>query len=429
MRMQLNRCGSIRSALTAVTAALVGGATPADSAGIGQSETSLLTYSEHDRVHAKEAMFSVTKLLRNNYTLNWRLTYDGLTGASPTGGSPSKQAQTVTRPSGGGRVIVPAGELPIDNSFRETRFALDAGLSRPLNDRTTARGGFHISSEHDYRSLGLSGGLSRDFDNARTTMGIDFSISRDLNSPLGGVPTPFDSTTAPAETQNGRRITNGNRQKKVYTSVFTLTRILTPTAISRITYAVDYASGYLTDPYKIISVVQPSDSADPGEPVHDLYERRPNSRLGNAVSVDLRKYVFGMTSEMDYRYFWDDWGVRSHTVYFSLKRDMKRRGALQPNVRLYRQSRSNFSRPFLIQGLELPTYASSDYRLAAFDALTYGLTYSVPTSPSSRLTLSAERYVQQGDNSPPESFGPLLAFKLFPNLKVLMLRVGLTHEF
>lgn len=427
--MQLNRCGSIRNTLTAVTAALVGGATPADSAGIGHSETSLLTYSEHDRVSAKEAMFSVTKLLRNNYTLNWRLTYDGLTGASPTGGSPSKQAQTLTRPSGGAQVLVPAGQLPIDNSFSETRFALDAGLSRPYGHRTTARGGIHVSSEHDYRSLGLSGGVSREFDNSRTTLGIDFSVSRDLNSPLGGVPTPFDSTTAPVETQNGRRASNGNRLKKVYTSVFTLTRAISSTVLGRLTYAANYASGYLTDPYKIISVVQPSVSADPGEPVHDLYERRPNSRLGNAISADLRKYIFGMTTEVDYRYFWDDWGIKSHTVYFSLKRDLKRSGTIQPNVRLYRQSRAYFSKPFLIQGSELPTYASSDYRLAAFDAITYGLSYSVPTSHSSRLTLSAERYIQQGDKSPPESFGPLLAFNLFPNLKVLMLRVGLTHEF
>jgi hypothetical protein len=199
--------------------------------------------------------------------------------------------------------------------------------------------------------------------------------------------------------------------------------------LMRVSYSFDYVSGYLTDPYKIISIVQPADSADPGEPVDALYERRPDKRVGNALLGNVRKHALGMTFEAEYRYFRDDWDIRSHTVFFSVKYDFKRGGAIEPQVRWYRQYRADFSKPFLLQGASLPAYASADNRLAAFSAVTYGLTYSVPTSPTSRLTLAAEWYSQRGDKSPPESFGPLLKYNLFPDLNAVVLRLGLAHDF
>jgi hypothetical protein len=428
MRVQLKKPHSIKHALTAVTAALVG-ATPAGSAGLNHSETSILIYSERDRVHATEAMFSLDRQMPRNYRLNLRLTFDGLTGASPTGGAPSKRPQTLTRPSGGSKVLVAAGELPVDRSFRETRFGADVGLSRRFSAGTTVSGELHLSSEHDYRSIGLKGGLTRDLDNAKTSVGLQVSVMRDISSPLGGVPAPFEPTTVPGRTQNGNRISNNAGHKRIYDAVFSLTRVLGPNLLARISYTANYAEGYLTDPYKEISVVQPADSADPGEPVSDLYESRPSKRASNALSCDLRTFVFGMAAETDYRYFWDDWGIRSHTVSASLNLKLRRNAALSPHVRWYRQSRANFSRPFLVQGEPLPDHASADSRMAAFDALTCGVSYSVPTSPSSRLTLTAEWYSKRGDRSPPEAFGPLLAFNLFPDLNAVMLRVGLAHDF
>ena len=427
--MQLKRLRPIAETLSAVTAVLVG-ASPASSAGLNRSETSLLIYSESNRVRATEGMFSVEKQLQSGYTLDLRLTFDGLTGASPTGASPSKQAQTVTRSSGGGRVVLAAGELPTDNGFGETRFAVDAGLSRSVSFGTNLSGGIHLSSEHDYKSLGLSGGLTKNLDSTRTTLGLGLSALRDVSSPLNGVPTPFESVNAEVnEDQNGRRITNGSKHKNVFDASLSLTRVLGSNLIARLSYNLEYGRGYLTDPYKIISLVQPLGSEDPGEPADAIYEKRPESRSSSAVACELRTYILGLLTETEYRYFWDDWGVRSHTAYLSLKLDLHSVGAFRPHVRWYHQDRANFSRPFLLQGAALPEFASSDSRLAKFDALTSGFAYTVPTSPQSQLTFSLEWYTQRGDSSPPESFGPLLAFNLFPDLDAVMLRVGLLHDF
>ncbi len=428
MRVQLKPNPRVRQTLTAITAALVG-ATPAHASGLNHSETSVLIYSERGRVHATEALYSLDKQLRGNDRFSLRLTYDGLTGASPTGGSPSKRPQTVTRPSGGGKVLVAAGELPVNRGFSETRFAVDAGLTRRLSSAVTVRGEVHLSSEHDYRSIGIGGGISRNLADAKTTLGLTITASYDVNSPLGGVPKPFDSTTTPVETRNGRRASYGNEHKDAYDAIFSLTRVLGPRTLARISYRFDYARGYLTDPYKVISVVQPADSADAGEPIKELYENRPRRRSGHALSCDVREYVVGLITEVNYRYYRDDWGIRSHTIRFSINLDAGRIGTFAPHVRWYHQGRANFSKPFLLQGMSLPRYASADSRLAAFDALTYGLAHSIATSLSSRLTLACEFYSQHGDRSPPESFGPLLAYSLFPDLNAVMLKIGLSHDF
>ncbi len=413
---------SIRSTLTAATAALVGAA-PSGAASLNHSETSVLVYSERNRVHATEALFSLDKLLQNGHRFNLRLTYDGLTGASPTGGSPSKQAQTLTRPSGGSVTKVPAGALPIDNSFRETRFAVEASLSRALGTGLTGEGGARLSSEHDYKSIGLNGRIEKSLDASRTSIGLAASVSHDVNKPLGGVPSPLTATTTATDAQNG------NRSKNVVDAIFSFTRVLNSQTVARFDYSFEYAGGYLTDPYKVVSVVQPADSADPGEPVYAMFENRPSKRVSNAASVALRKSLGGLITETSYRFFMDDWGVISHTVSLSMRADLNQKIWIKPSARWYHQGRADFSRPFLVQGAPVPQYVSSDARLAKFNAYTFGMDFSFPTSPNSRLTLSADYYAQRGDRSPPESFGPLMAFNLFPDLNAIMLRLSLNHDF
>lgn len=422
--MQLNKRKSIRNAVTAVTAALLG-SSAATAGGVNQSETSFLVYSEHDRVKTTEGIFSLTKQLRHNYTLGLRLTYDGLTGATPTGASPSKNPQTLTRASGRSGYVVPAGELPTDQYFKDTRMAVDADLTRPLGRLTTITVGGHASHEHDYTSTGVNAGFTRDFNQKNSTVGVSFAYSHDVSSPVGGIPVPFSVLAAAGTTRNSQ----DSRTKKVYDVVVSLTQVLDQKTIVRVNYSLDRSSGYLTDPYKLISIVQAPDSADAGEPVQSLHEYRPDTRNKNALYGEVRRFLLGSTVDLSYRYFWDDWGVTSHAADCYVRLDFKRNGAIRPHVRWYRQSRADFYSPYLVQGTALPRYASADSRLARFDALTYGLNYNVPVSANSRLSFTAEVYSQRGDRSPPEAFGTVRNYNLFPDLRAMMLSLGLIHSF
>ncbi len=406
------------------------GAPAAHAAGSNQTETSLLIYSERNRMRATEANFALSKQLRNEYRLDLRLTYDGLTGATPTGASPSRYAQTITRPSGGTTVTVPAGEFPVDDSFQDTRFSVGATLSRPLGRVTSASVGLYASSEHDYRSLGVNGSITRDFNRRNTTVGIAASYSADRVTPVGGFYDPLTTVGTVPQNQGQDRLARfEGRRKKVYDLVLSLTQVLDRKTVLRVNGTLGRSSGYLTDPYKIVSEVLPPDSIDAGEPVENYYENRPGVRSRQAVLAELRRLMFGAGVNLSYRFYTDDWGIQSHEADFGVHSDFGSVGAFQPHVRWYYQSSADFYRLFLVQGQSLPAYVSADSRLAAFHAITTGVTYAVPVNPRSRLKFTLEYYLQRGDVSPPDGYAGRLAYDLFPKLDVVMLRAGYIHEF
>ncbi len=411
-----------------MTATLVG-STAAHAAG-GHSETSLLIYSERDRVRATEGNFSLTKPIKSDYTLNLRLTFDGLTGATPTGRSPSKYPQTLTRASGGKTITVPAGEFPVDEYFKDTRFAAEASLARPLGRKTTGSVGAAASSERDYKSIGVNGGLTREFNRNNTTLGLAAAYTRDVITPVGGFYEPFSVFGEELDEDRDDRLARfAGKSKRVTDLVFSLTQVLDRMTVVRMNFSRSHASGYQTDPYKIISVVQPPDSADAGEPTRDLYERRPDTRSKYAVYVELRRQIAGCATSIASRYFWDDWGIESYSIDLATRLGIGKRGALQPRLRWYRQAQADFYAPFLVDGRPLPEYASADGRLSQFYAITSGITWSVPVSERSYVNITTEYYLQRGDSSPPPEYGSQLTFDLFPKLDVVMLRLGYARDF
>ncbi len=414
----------IRSALRAVTASLLG-ASAAHAGSPARTESSLLFYKERERTSATEFTFNYAKDVSDKLIFNARLTYDGLTGATPTGASPSKYPQTITRASGGTIVDVPAGAYPVDENFTDTRFALEAGLERAMGRLSTVKLGARWSGEHDYKSLGISGGATREFNGRNTALGVTVAYSSDRVEPVGGVYPAFWEVGADLnETEAERRARFAAHHKGVIDLGLSIAQVINRETLVRVNWSASRSAGYLTDPYKITSVVQPVDSADPGEPVTALYENRPADRQQQAVMGQLKRHFAGTSADLAYRFFWDDWGVRAHSVDVLWHVDFNREGMFTPHVRWYRQSQAGFYAPFLLQGDPLPAYASADSRLSNFDAWTFGLNYSIPVRARARLSFGMEYYLQRGDNSPPEGLNTSLPYELFPALDVVMVRVG-----
>ncbi len=437
--MQLSGKASIRGALAAITATLLGsGAVHAE--GDNRVESSILLYSEVNRVQAAEGIFSLTRALKGARLFNARITLDGLTGASPNGATISSHVQTFTRASGSGSYSVKPGEIPLDNTFKDTRYSLDGSLTQPLDRLTSAVFGAHLSTEHDYTSLGTNIGLTRDFNRKNTTVSGSAAFSHDLVRPLGGAPTPLTPLAAATNDDGGgeREGVDGEEGrgsgpgmgKNVFDAVLGLTQVLDRKTIVRVDYSFDHTSGYLNDPYKLLSVVQGPSASDPGEPVAYLYESRPGSRAKQALYAEIRRYIGGHTVDVSYRYFWDDWGIKSQTVDLHYRLPLTAGHALEPHFRWYRQTGADFYRTFLVDGSSLPAHASADYRLAPFHAITVGLQYFFPIQQGMYLSLGVEYYRQAGDISPPpSSFGVLSRHNLFPDMDAAMVRLGFSHDF
>ena len=432
--MQLNTSRPLKHTLAALTAAVLG-------TGIARAaepislESSLLIYSEKNRVTAAEGIVGLSHMLKGDYLLSMRLTYDGLTGSSPNGATPSSRIQTFTRPSGQGAYTIQPGKTALDDTFKDTRFGFDGSVAKPLGRLTNLSVGAHLSSEHDYSSVGINAGLTQDFFRKNTTIGISGAYARDNVKAQGGAPIPFSAMQPPTggggehEDDEGEGSTGPGKPKDVVDAIVSLSQILDRKMILRLNYSYNRSSGYLTDPYKLLSVVQNSESTSPGEPESYLYEKRPDTRSKQAVYAELRRYLGGHTVDLSYRYFWDDWGMTSHTADFFFTWQFKNNHSLQPHVRWYTQTAADFHRYFLVSGQPLPEFASADSRLAKFDALTVGLQYSLPVDDVSRFNVTAEYYTQMGDKSPPEAFGDMRQYDLFPKLNALMLRVGYTRGF
>jgi hypothetical protein len=419
--------------LTAATCALLGASVAAKAETL--VDTAALGYKESGRVSALETVIEGAKEFANGQTLRLRVVYDALTGASANGALPAQRVQTFTRPSGHGSYLVQPGDTPLDDTFHDTRFAGSASWTVPLDRVTRATLGANGSTEFDYLSLALSGGIERDFALRNTTLSAGFSIARDRVSPSGGIPVPL-SPMPPATGGEGdddkiaRALEDdeggggGGETKTVLDLLFGISQVLDRATLARLNYSIGRTTGYQTDPYKLVSIVQAPGSAQPGDPIEILFESRPDTRTKQSLFGEVRRMIGRDVALGSYRYFWDDWRVRSHTVDLRYTKPVSERNYVKPHARYYRQSAADFYRRYLLESQPLPDFVSADYRLGEFTATTFGLEVGRRLGSDVVVRAGVEHMLQRGDSSPPGVFGALVGQDLFPDVSAWMIRLG-----
>lgn len=157
----------------------------------------------------------------------------------------------------------------------------------------------------------------------------------------------------------------------------------------------------------MISVVDGATSANPGDPVDYVYESRPDARTKHSLFGLMKRYFAGDVVDLSYRFLWDDWGIRSHTVELRYRWELGERQFLQPQLRYYHQSAADFYVYNLINGDPLPFHASADYRLGTFDAYTVAARYGIVFAERQGINVRLGYYLQMGDSSPPDAVGSL----------------------
>ena len=91
-------------------------------------------------------------------------------------------------------------------------------------------------------------------------------------------------------------------------------------------------------------------------------------------------------------HFDDDWGIASHTLHTSWYQNLGAWFQVVPNVRYYSQTEADFYRPVDQFDLPLDIRQSSDFRLSAYGAFTFGVK-GIVRQPGWSLTVSADRYL------------------------------------
>jgi len=440
---------AIDTSLAAATCTLLGIGAPgrvlAQEIGEWQIDAAGLYYDEVDRVRdLSVSVFAKAQPFEDKY-LDLTFTFDTLTGASPNGAAPSASDQyfatpiTFTRTSGGGtvrnggRYLVPAGELPLDPTFKDTRYAGSAHWQQLLGRLTTLNIGGSVSTEHDYTHLGVDGRIAHDFNGRNTTLSAGAAWSDDTVKPVGGSPLAFSPLRfATALLGGGAGEGEGaggpsSLGKRVDDLLLGLTQVLSRKTIVQLNYSLSRSSGYLTDPYKVLSVVDPVTGdllpgPDAGFGLY-LYEKRPDTREKRSLYGLLKHDFNGNVLDASYRVMTDDWGIDSQTLDLHYRWSFGADRFLQPHLRFYSQTAADFYRTVLLDGAPLPEYATADYRLGKFDAVTFGVEYGTKTR-TGEFSARFEIYRQTSEPSADALVGSLRSVDLTPDLTAVIAQIG-----
>jgi len=430
----------IGAALAAATCSLLGIGTPAvssaaEAAGDWDVESALLYYGESDsRVRDTSASVHAKRNFGDERLLGLDLSLDSLTGASPNGAIATNGAQTFTSPSGRGTYTTPAGAVPLDNTFHDMRLAFSGNWSQPFARLYTLDAGLGISSEYDYQHFGGNVGVTRDFNERNTTLSFALAYSQDTIKPVGGLRLPFqamgDAVNRGESEGDG---SGGSESKNIVDVLLGMTQVLGRHTVLRLNYSYSDSSGYLTDPYKILSVVDPIT----GEPVARspapgadgpaalyLSESRPDTRRKQGLYAELRHDFSGKVLQLDYRFSTDDWQVDSHTLESRLRLPFGSSNYLEPHLRYYQQSAASFYRYSLPDTLPLPQFASADARLADLTAYTVGLKFGHVNSQGNEWNARLEFYRQTAQAPANQLIGNQIGNVRMPDFNAVILQFG-----
>lgn len=421
--MQLTAAGRtspLRRRLGAAACLLLASGMPAvaraEAGATTQVDATALFYGERSRANVAEPTARITRRFANGQSLSAQFGFDVITGASPSGASPSGVPQTTTSASGA-VTTNPAGQVPL-NAFKDRRFAADLEWQRPFLRSFLSTIGGHVSREKDYQSLGASGKLAVELLQRRTTLTVGGGINRDRVFPVGGIPAGLSDPSSPTPSNAAA--------KDVSTVVLGLSQVVTRRWLVGFNATRTLERGYLSEPYKVVSVLDDTT----GMPTGQRMEKRPSTRERRSLIASSVYHLTDDVLSLSYRYYRDDWSVGSHTFDTRYRFELGNDRHLEPHLRYYSQSAASFFRNGLAEGAPLPDFATADYRLGPLRSTTVGATYGfrIPGRPG-EWTVRAEYIRQFGDGHPRDAIGVQRQFDLFPTVGIGSLLVGYSIEF
>jgi hypothetical protein len=383
-------------------------------------DSALAYYHEDGRIQAIEPVVNVAKVFADGQALEFNVTFDSLSGSSPNGALTSRTAQTFASPSGKAshRYMIAPGQLPVDPNYQDDRIAVGGNWTIPMSRVDQVSVGGKLSHEDDFFSATVNASIAHDFNEKNTTLSFGMSNEYDSLQPIGGAPEPGSDYALAEKT--------GGKTKDGVSALLGITQVMTRNWVSELNVSADRFKGYLNDPYKITSII---DNA--GNTTGYQYESRPDQRIRKSAYWENRvAWSDQFSAALSLRYMSDDWSVRSDTAQLRPRWTMSNRSRyLEPTIRWYRQTAADFYTPFIMDtGRLAGGYESSDSRLGAFHALTYGLKYAqkfpgLGSRDESELSIRLEYYKQTLEDRVPIPSG-VQGLNLFPGLEAILVQVG-----
>lgn len=266
-----------------------------------------------------------------------------------------------------------------------------------------------FSNEYDYTSIGFGGGVSKLFNNKNTEISLKANVYLDQWRPI--YPTElheygtygsnfqnngfFSGVTILDQSGNASTSYLPNKFKNwdatnrnSYSASLGFSQVATKRMQFSLFFDLLQQEGMLSSPYhriyfadkanyyigqaQYISVYETAQNNGVYHLADDI-ERLPSTRFKIPFGSRLNYYVNErLTLRTYYRYYWDDWGITSHTASIELPIKLTDKFTVSPTYRYYTQQSSKYFAPYETH-LSTENFYTSDYDLSTFNAHQYGL--------------------------------------------------------
>lgn len=245
---------------------------------------------------------------------------------------------------------------------------------------------FSVSSEYDYFSLGAGASYTKLFNEKNTEVSVNGSVYMDTwsdyypkelraFSPEGkGLDAGlfFYNTITGNENYNPLYQQFDGLGRNSYAMGLNLSQILTKNMQGSLAIDVIQQKGLLSTPFQRVYFSDVAASFIENFHLADSNEKLPNTRIKIALGGRLNYYINEfLVLRTFYRYYTDDWGIKSHTASVELPIKITTKFTLYPSYRFYKQTGATYFAPYNTH-LSSQEFYTSDYDLAGYTANQYG---------------------------------------------------------
>jgi hypothetical protein len=264
---------------------------------------------------------------------------------------------------------------------------LTASYSHSSDDRNDIWSAkLSVSTEYDYFSLGFGGSYTKLFNEKNTEFSISANVYLDTWNAIYPIELrPFG--------ENGNGINNslftqntitGNQNysplftefkdesRNSYSVGFGLSQILHKNVQGSLSVDLVKQDGLLSTPFQRVYFSDVADSFIEDFQLADAIEQLPDSRFKVAIGGRLNWYLSeSFTVRTFYRYYFDDWGINSHTASIEIPFKISDKFTLYPSYRFYNQTAVDYFYPYET-ALSSYEFYTSDYDLSKYSSNQFG---------------------------------------------------------
>lgn len=222
-------------------------------------------------------------------------------------------------------------------------------------------GGLSFSAEFDYTSMGANAGftkISKDKNREFSVKGMAFFDTWKVILPIELRNNPSDKEVKQDDL----------KPRNSYNLGLTLSQVINKNLQVAFLTDIGYQQGLLATKFNRVYF---------GDLSNVKSEKLPNTRFKLPVGVRAN-YFLGdrIVLRTYYRYYWDNWGINSHTVSFEPSYKLSAFSSLSLPYRFYTQTAADYFKPIFLHGTADEFY-TSDYDLSKFNSNMIGLGYKI----------------------------------------------------